>query len=228
MTSRMLTNWPVQGGLLERFGHAPAEIEARSRSLAMEFVGCRFQGPEAELVAALIYAAGDPDMVARVALGGDPVGRGRAALRDGGAIVADVTMVSAGIRLPAGQRLAVALRAPGAERFARSKGTTRTAAGMKRLWDDFGRGSVVVIGNAPTALLAVLDLAEVVAPPACVIATCPGFTGAAEAKEALIGSGLPHVVVRGNGGGTGLAVAAINALLTSNGAPEDGHDKSGR
>ena len=213
VTSRKLKSWPITGGLLERFGLRSAEIDARSRSIVREIVGGRFEGTEADLVAAMVYATGDPDLVNQVALSHDPVGRARSALGRARAIVVDVTMVSVGIRLPAGQSLAVAVRAPGAESLARSSGTTRAAAGMKRLWDDFGRGGLIVIGNAPTALLAVLDLAATVGPPACVIATFAGLAGAEEAKEALVESGLPHLVVRGSGGGIGVAVGAVNHLL---------------
>ena len=74
---------------------------------------------------------------------------------------------------------------------------------------------VAAIGNAPTALLAVLDLAGRCRPPACVIATCPGFSIAAEAKEALFSSGLPYVAIAGTRGGSGLAAAALNFLLGS-------------
>ncbi len=208
-----LNVWPFPGGLLERFGHPPDEIEARSRAAARTVVGDRWQGDEAELVSSIVYAAGDPDLVAHVRLGGDPVGHARRALAHGAAILVDVTMVSSGIRLPPGCRLAVAIRAPEAEELARRSGTTRAAAGIRRWWEDFGKGGVVAIGNAPTALLAALDLAAAWGRPACVIATCPGFHVAADAKAALADSGLPYVTVSGSRGGSGLAAAAINFLL---------------
>jgi precorrin-8X/cobalt-precorrin-8 methylmutase len=109
--------------------------------------------------------------------------------------------------------MAVAVGLPRAEALAQRSGVTRAAAGIKTAWDDFGAGGIVAIGNAPTALLAVLDLAGRAAPPACVIATCPGFSIASEAKEALVSSGLPHAVVAGTRGGSGLAAAAVNFLV---------------
>ncbi len=213
MPGPALNVWPFPGGLLERLGQPPDQIEARSRAAARAVVGDRWQGDEAELVASIIYAAGDPELVAHVRLGRDPVGHARQALARGAGILVDVTMVSTGIRLPRGCRMAVAVRAPGADELARRSGTTRAAAGIKRCWEDFGRGGVVAIGNAPTALLAALDLAAAVGPPVCVIATCPGFHVAAEAKSALADSGLPHVAVTGSRGGSGLAAAAVNLLL---------------
>ena len=57
-----------------------------------------------------------------------------------------------------------------------------------------------------------LFLAEARGAPACVIATCPGFTLAEESKDALARSGLPHFAVLGTRGGTGMAVAVLNAI----------------
>jgi precorrin-8X/cobalt-precorrin-8 methylmutase len=213
MRARHLSRWPVPGGWLERLGLPPAEIEGRSRAAAQSLVGDRWTGLERELAAALVYASGDPGVIGHLAMAGEPALRGRLALDAGCAILVDVSMVGSGIRLPKGRRLAVAVRAPGVEALARTWGTTRAAAGMRRCWDDFGAGGVVVIGNAPTALLAVLDLAAACAPPACVIATCPGLNVAREAKAALIASGLPHATIHGTRGGSGLAAAALNFLL---------------
>lgn len=215
MLAQKLSSWPVTGGYLERLGLPPEEIESRSRQVARGLVGNRWREEEADLAAALLYAAGDPGLIDDLRFGGDPVGIARAALASGAALLVDVTMVGSGIRLQAGQRMAVAIRLPGAQDMARRASITRAAAGMKRGWDDFGAGGLVVIGNAPTALLAVLDLAANCTPPACVVATCPGFHIATEAKEALLSSGIPHVVVAGSRGGSGLAAAAANHLLGS-------------
>jgi len=63
MLAQELSRWPVEGGRLERLGLPPAEIEARSRRVARQLVGTRWQHStgqdEAELAAALLYAAGD-------------------------------------------------------------------------------------------------------------------------------------------------------------------------
>lgn len=215
MQAGQLSRWPVPGGLLERLGMPPQEIEARSRQAARRLVGERWQGDEAELAATLIYASGDPGIVRDLRLGRDPIGSARKALEEGAALLVDVTMLGAGVRLPAGQRMAVAIRQPGADVMARRSGITRAATGIKNGWDDFGCGGVVAIGNAPTALLAVLDLAQRCRPPACVIAACPGLSIAAEAKEALASSGLPYIAIAGTRGGSGLAAAAVNFLLGS-------------
>ena len=100
--------------------------------------------------------------------------------------------------------------------LATARGTTRTAAAVE-LWRERLSGSVVVIGNAPTALFRLLEILQEpdVAAPAAVIGIPVGFVGAAESKEALLVSGLvPSVVVRGRRGGSAMAAAALNAVAS--------------
>jgi precorrin-8X/cobalt-precorrin-8 methylmutase len=86
------------------------------------------------------------------------------------------------------------------------------------LWGSRLDRAVVAIGNAPTALFRLLEMIAGGAPrPALVLGFCVGFVGAAEAKDALIESGLPHIALRGRLGGSALAAAAVNALA---GPPE--------
>jgi precorrin-8X/cobalt-precorrin-8 methylmutase len=90
----------------------------------------------------------------------------------------------------------------------------RTAAAVE-LWRERLAGSVVVIGNAPTALFRLLEILQEpdVAPPAAVIGIPVGFVGAAESKEALVASArVPSVIVRGRRGGSAMAAAALNAV----------------
>jgi precorrin-8X/cobalt-precorrin-8 methylmutase len=86
------------------------------------------------------------------------------------------------------------------------------------LWRERLTGSLVVIGNAPTALFHLLDLIAGGAPaPAAVIGVPVGFIGAAESKAALAEQslGLDYVVVRGRRGGSAIAAAAVNAIASS-------------
>ena len=107
-------------------------------------------------------------------------------------------MVANGItraRLPAGNEIVCTLDSPGiADRAARLD-TTRSAAALD-LWLDRLGGSLVAIGNAPTALFRLLELIDQGAPkPAAIIGMPVGFVGAAESKEALAAPrrrALPH------------------------------------
>ena len=76
-------------------------------------------------------------------------------------------------------------------------------------------GSLVAIGNAPTALFHLLEMLEAGAPkPAAIIGIPVGFVGAAESKDALAANtyNVPYLIVRGRMGGSAMTAAAINAL----------------
>ncbi|MBQ9452471.1 MAG: precorrin-8X methylmutase, partial [Desulfovibrio sp.] len=74
-------------------------------------------------------------------------------------------------------------------------------------------GAIVVIGNAPTALLGLLDILTRGAPPPALIVGMPvGFVNAAQAKELLHQSPWPHFTLLGRKGGSAVAAACVNAL----------------
>ena len=214
----------VGASLLRRHGLPPDEIEPLSqRRIETALNGALpTEEPARSLVARLVYAAGDPQLAALVELRSDPVGAALDALRRGAPIVVDVRMVAAGVNQAAlariGCDLVVALNAADARSGTADGSITRSAAGIIALGERLN-GAVVAIGNAPTALLALLDLvAAGMARPAVVVGVPVGFVAAAESKEALLGSGLPCVVVRGTRGGSPLAAAAVNLLLRLAGA----------
>jgi precorrin-8X/cobalt-precorrin-8 methylmutase len=124
-------------------------------------------------------------------------------------------MVAHGVtraRLSAANQVICTLRDPRTAHLAAELGTTRSAAALE-LWRDRLAGAVVAIGNAPTALFHLLDMLADGAPrPAAVIGMPVGFVGAAESKEALAATDLPHAVVLGRMGGSAMTAAAVNAL----------------
>jgi precorrin-8X/cobalt-precorrin-8 methylmutase len=142
-----------------------------------------------------------------------------AALRAGASVLCDTTMVASGItrsRLPAGNDVLCTLSAPGVPELARELQTTRTAAALEH-WRERLEGSLVVVGNAPTALFRLLELVEEgTVRPAAVIGVPVGFVGAAESKVELARhpSRLEHLVVHGRRGGSAIAAAAVNALAS--------------
>jgi precorrin-8X/cobalt-precorrin-8 methylmutase len=133
----------------------------------------------------------------------------------GAPILCDAKMVASGItraRLPADNEIICTLADPRVPGIAAEIGNTRSAAAVD-LWAERLDGSVVAVGNAPTALFRLLELIAVGgARPSAVLGLPVGFIGAAESKRALADSGLPYLVVHGRRGGSALAVAAVNAL----------------
>jgi precorrin-8X/cobalt-precorrin-8 methylmutase len=178
----------------------------------------RFRGAAERVVVRMIHACGMTDLPADVAASPGFAEAGETALRRGAPILCDARMVADGVtrtRLPAGNEVICTLGDPRVPGLAAELGTTRTAAAME-LWRERLPGSVVAVGNAPTALFRLLELLdEGVAPPAAVIGVPVGFVGAAESKEALAEDGrVPFLIVRGRRGGSAMAAAAVNALAS--------------
>jgi precorrin-8X/cobalt-precorrin-8 methylmutase len=74
-------------------------------------------------------------------------------------------------------------------------------------------GAIVAIGNAPTALLTLLEELERGAPPPALIVGMPvGFVNAAQSKAMLARSPWPHFTLLGTKGGSAVAAACVNAL----------------
>ncbi|GGY42988.1 precorrin-8X methylmutase [Streptomyces omiyaensis] len=165
----------------------------------------------------MIHACGMTDLVRDLAYSPAVVSRARAALQAGAPILCDAQMVASGVtrkRLPADNEVLCALSDPAVPALAAELGTTRSAAALE-LWRDRLEGSVVAIGNAPTALFHLLEMIAKGAPkPAAVLGIPVGFIGAAESKDALAanGLGLDYLVVRGRRGGSAITAAALNAL----------------
>jgi precorrin-8X/cobalt-precorrin-8 methylmutase len=168
-------------------------------------------------VVRMIHACGMVDLVDDVDASPLFAFRAAEALAGGAPILCDTQMVTSGITrscLPAENQVVCTLGDARVVELARELGTTRTAAAVE-LWRDSLEGSLVVIGNAPTALFHLIELVLAGAPrPTAVIGVPVGFVGAAESKDALAASDLEHLVVRGRRGGSAMAAAAVNALAS--------------
>lgn len=196
-----------------------AEIYRRSFAIIRAEADLKRFAPDEERVAVrIIHACGMVEAAADIAFAPGAVAAGRAALKRGAPILCDSKMVANGVtraRLPADNAVICTLDDPRTPALAREIGNTRTAAAME-LWRDRLEGSVVAIGNAPTALFRLLDMIDAGAGrPAAIIGMPVGFVGAMESKEALIERGdPPWLVVRGRKGGSAMTAAAINALAS--------------
>jgi precorrin-8X/cobalt-precorrin-8 methylmutase len=177
----------------------------------------------------LIHACGMTDIVEDLLYSEGVLENGRQALQSGAPVFTDVEMVSHGIirsRMPAGNDIICTLNDARVPDMARHLGTTRSAAALS-LWKERLEGSVVAIGNAPTALFHLLEMIASGGPKPAVILGFPvGFVGAAESKDALAVNpfGLDFIALKGRRGGSAMAAAAVNALAA--GLPEEApHDR---
>jgi precorrin-8X/cobalt-precorrin-8 methylmutase len=176
----------------------------------------RFDAEEADVAVRMIHAAGLVALAEDMVFARGAVAAARAALAAGAPILCDAEMVAQGITrrfLPAGNDVVCTLGDPRVAERAKRNGTTRSAAAVD-LWAERLGGSVVAIGNAPTALFRLLEILAGGAPtPAAILGMPVGFVGAAESKEALMAAApAPFVTVRGRLGGSAVTAAAVNAI----------------
>ena len=196
----------------------PQEIYRRSFAIIRAEADLARLPADLEPVAVrLIHTCGMPEIVGDLAFAPDVVAAGRAALEAGAPILCDAKMIASGItraRLPARNDIVCTLDDPSVPGLAARLGTTRSAAALE-LWLERLDGSVVAIGNAPTALFHLLERLDQDWPkPAAILAFPVGFVGAAESKAALAENprGVPFLTLLGRRGGSAMAVAAVNAI----------------
>lgn len=161
----------------------------------------------------IIHACGMPDIAGDLRITPDFAATARSAIRNGRPILVDAEMVRHGI-IGHGANVVCMLNDPRARDLGLATGTTRSAASVS-LWRPHLEGAVVAIGNAPTALFALLELIDSGAPRPAAIAAFPvGFVGAAESKAELDADprGIAYATALGRRGGSAMAAAAINAL----------------
>jgi precorrin-8X/cobalt-precorrin-8 methylmutase len=161
------------------------------------------------VVERMIHATADESFATSARIGAHAVQRAVDALRAGAPIIADAAMVAAGIG--GGRATCLLAEVPTAP-----PGTTRSAAAIDLAVERHPTGAVWVIGNAPTALFALLAaFDEGRVDPAAVVGVPVGYVGAAESKAALWASPLAGRAVTNEGrrGGSPVAAGAVNALL---------------
>ena len=196
----------------------PIAIYARSFEMIRDEVDLsHLPAPLQPVALRMIHACGMTDIVKDLRLDPGIADAAGIALARGAPVFADCEAVAAAITrrfLPAGNEVVCTLNDPRTPALAEDIGTTRSAAAVS-LWADRLDGAVIVIGNAPTALFALLEALDAGAPaPAAIIATPVGFVGAAEAKEEIAQNprGVPFLTLLGRRGGSAIAAGALNAI----------------
>jgi len=197
----------------------PEDIYRESFSIVEEKLGPRTgSAEEREVIKRVAHASADVSFARRLVISEGAVAAGIRAVRAGKNILTDVEMVRAGVRKAAveaagGETLCFLRDAETAE-IAGREGITRSAAAM-RLAAPLIEGGIVAIGNAPTALFELCRLIDAsAARPALVVGVPIGFVGAAESKRELLKRGVPCITNRGRRGGSAIAAAVVNAVIS--------------
>ena len=201
----------------------PGDIERASMSIIasqLEAMGVQLAPELAPVVMRVIHTTADFEYVNNLCFTDGAVEKGVTALRVGADIVTDTNMARAGVSKPALKRLGGQVHCFMADedvaRAAREQATTRAAASMDKLAVLAPRG-IAAVGNAPTALLRLVQLMEKGLRPALIIGVPVGFVNVVESKQLLLSAceqyGVPAIVSLGRKGGSNVAAAICNALL---------------
>ena len=185
-----------------------------------------FSGDEWQVVRRAIHATADFELKSLMRFHPRAIAEGVATLRRGCPVLVDVKMIGVGLneaRLASyGCKVHCFISDDDVIAAASARNSTRAIESVRKahalgLLD----GAVVAVGNAPTALLEVVRLAEEEnVRPSLVIGVPVGFVSAAESKEAIASVDVPSIVLSGRKGGSPVAVAIVHALLLlSAGAP---------
>lgn len=197
----------------------PEEIEAESfRIIAEELGPTSFDPRTFKVVQRVIHATGDFSFAETLVFHPQAIDAGIDAIRSGRNILTDVNMgaagVSKGLLAHWGGRVICRVAEPDMAESAKERGLTRSEVAIEKgLSENIG---IVSIGNAPTALLKVMDCQQNMQEslrPGLIVGVPVGFVNAAESKEILSEKGFPFITCRGRKGGTPVAVAIVNALI---------------
>ena len=197
----------------------PMTIENRSMELiAPHLAELHLDERETKLYSRLIHASGDVGYAPITRVHPQAIDAAIAALKRGVDIYTDVEMVRTGINKKKlasfGGTVHCLVADPDVAARAKAEGITRSMVAMRTFGKNMD-GSIVAIGNAPTALFEVLRLVrEEGIRPACIVGIPVGFVGAAESKAELAANDIvPYITVEGSKGGSPIAAAAVNALM---------------
>ncbi len=197
----------------------PMDIENKSMEIiAPHLAGLNLSEAETKVYSRMIHASGDVDYAKVIRLHPKAIEVTQEALKRGANIYTDVEMVRTGINKKAfgryGGKIECRVADPEIAEIAKREGITRSMAAMRAFGKDLA-GSIIAIGNAPTALFEVLRLAEKEnILPAVIIGIPVGFVGAADSKKLLAENTLvPYVTVEGTKGGSPIAASVVNAIM---------------
>lgn len=195
----------------------PDEIENLSFQIIEKEIGeHNFPQDQWPIVRRMIHTSADFEYGKMVRFHPKAIQSGLAAIRGGHKIISDTNMARVGIRKREldqfGASTACFMNDPGVHQQAKSSGITRARVAVDMACEDMQNG-IYVVGNAPTALLRLIELVkEQKAWPALIIGLPVGFVNAAESKAALMELDYPYISNVGRKGGSNIAASVVNAL----------------
>ena len=194
-------------------------IEDESMKIIEREIGSHsYSDIEWPIVRRIIHATADFDFAGenKIVFHKNAVMNGINALKEGSSIIVDVNGVIGGLNKQNpkdfGNKVICNISDPDIAERAKKENKTRAQMSMRVATSEMN-GGIVVIGNAPTALLEVIQMiSEGVTKPALVVGIPVGFVAASESKEKLQTSDVPFITNVGRKGGSSCAASIVNAL----------------
>jgi len=195
----------------------PNAIEARSMEIIESELTVDIPEENKAVVKRVIHCTADFDYAVNLAFSDGACAKAIEALKNGCDIVTDTQMAKSGINKTAAAKLGCEIHCfmsdPDVAETAKERGCTRAVASMEKA-AKMGKPVIFVVGNAPTALLALRELIDAgIVKPELVIGVPVGFVNILEAKDAIMEAGVPYIVAKGRKGGSNVAAAIVNALM---------------
>lgn len=199
------------------------EIEKKSFQIIDRHIPKGVYGEnERIIVRKVIHATADLSIRKNIYFSKQAINVGIENLKNNCDIYTDVMMVSSGISPQYlknySGKIICTIRDEETIMLSKEKNITRASASVRIALERSENIRIFAIGNAPTALFEILELAKEgkIKNNVLIIGACVGFVGAKEAKEKLIKSGLNCIVLKGKRGGSPIAATIVNGLLYIN------------
>ncbi len=187
-------------------------VEESFKIIDREVGNHNFTTKEYAIARRVIHATADFDYLDLLQFRHNAIASGITGIKKQVPIVTDVTMVKQGISSMVSKTFGNKIISAVELAKVAESGKTRTETGLLKCWDKYPE-AIYVIGNAPTALLALCDrIATTKITPTLVIGVPVGFVSVAESKQALVKLNTPQILTQGRKGGSPVAAAIVNAL----------------
>lgn len=197
----------------------PNEIEKESFQIISETLGNKKLDKTNEpIIKRCIHTSADFEYADSLAFSDDVVNIIKNAIKNGADIVTDTQMAKAGInkKLLAsfGGTVHCFIADEDVASEAKERQLTRSMVSMEKA-AKLQKPTIFAIGNAPTALVSIVNLInQKKLKPIAIIGVPVGFVNVVESKEYVINnSNTPFIVARGRKGGSNIAAAIVNAIL---------------
>jgi precorrin-8X/cobalt-precorrin-8 methylmutase len=177
----------------------------------------QFSTEEKLIVKRIIHASGDFEYANLVKFSKNSIKKAKQAIKNRWDIICDVNMVKAGITEEFARKCSLNLHCFIKDdriiKWAKEANKTRAESAVEYVNSRFDK-AIFVIGNAPTALLKIIELHQKkLLIDSLVLAFPVGFVDAAYSKELLMGSELDYITNMGTKGGSSIAASAVRALM---------------